>query len=209
MRSKLIKAFALASSLLLLTQTVAMGFDMTQTGGPSQLDNIPSHVVSLVADGGLLTLDTPTDVSLGEIIVSTADQTTTGEAVGLKMDDARGDKPSNAPGWSVTATMSDFSDVLTKVDALDELSVIDITNMTVAPNGLVEFNEASVVGVSEGSSITLADTGDDGVSDAFNWVTASETNGRGRYEADVSYSLVVPANSDAADYSSDMVVTIA
>ena len=199
-RGLLKKAAALTSafSLVLGMTASAYAYSLSQSGGDSALGNDNTTVVSLVANGGLLTHQAPSDVSLGTIVTSTNDQTVTGTATGYVVDNARGYNSTDEPGWSVTATFTDMTS--TK-------GTIDVTNFTVTPANLVA-NSGSAANVTLGSSTTLTDTDDDGTSDAFTWVTAAAGSGIGRYTSNLNLSLVIPANTPAGDYSSTVTITI-
>jgi len=200
-RGLLKKAAALTSAFSLvlgMTASTVLAFSLGQSGGDSALGNDNTTVVSLVANGGLLTHQAPADVSLGTIITSTNDQTVTGTATGYIVDNARGYNSTDEPGWSVTATFTDMTS--TK-------GTIDVTNFTVTPANLTA-NSGSATNVTLGSATTLSDTDDDGTSDPFTWVTAAAGAGIGRYTSNLNLSLVVPANTPAGDYSSTVTITI-
>ncbi|NOY14676.1 MAG: hypothetical protein GXP43_00460 [bacterium] len=200
MHRDLLKKAAALVSVLSLTLGAAVNtyaYSLGQTGN-SALGNDGVTVVSLVANGGLLTHQAPTDVSLGSIITSTSDQTMTGTATGYLVDNARGYNTTDEPGWTATATFTDLT---------SSKGTIDVTNFTVTPQNLTVLSGSST-GVSLGSSTSLTDTDDDGTSNALTWITASAGSGMGRYSSDLGILLTVPANTPAGDYSSTVTITV-
>ncbi len=199
-RGLLKKAAALVSALSVTLGAVVnvYAYSLSQTGGASALGNDGVTVVSLIANGGLLTHQAPADVSLGSIITSTTDQTVTGTATGYLVDNARGYNSTDEPGWTATATFTDMTS--TK-------GTIDVTNFTVTPSNLTAVS-GSVTNVTLGTAVTLSDSDNDGTSDPFTWVKATAGAGIGRYSSDLGISLVVPANTPAGDYSSTVTITI-
>ena len=167
-------------------------------------------LVNQGVNAGLLTLESPEAVTMDDVTVSTAAQTVgggaftgdgaTNEANNWKVDDARGHKPSSVPGWSLTATALDFSD--------GAGSTIDVTNMTVTPNDAEVLAPAVLGEMTLGGATSLLDDNDDGNSDAATVATAPALGGRGRYQGDLGLTLVVPANTDAADYSTTITFTV-
>ncbi len=204
-RSLLKKAAALTSALVVMLGAAGsvFAYDMGQTG-PSVLGGDDTTVISLIANGGLLTQNAPADVSLGSIVTSTSDQTVTGTASDYTVDEARGYNQTDEPGWSATATFTDMTS--TK-------GTIDVTNFTVTPTNLREYRNGQQVNAGSedatlGSAVTLADSNDDGVSDTFTWMSAAAGHGIDRFKSDLGLSLVVPANTPAGDYSSTVTITV-
>ncbi len=204
-RGTLKKVAALVSAFSLTLGAVsntALAFNWSQSGGDSALGTVTGSdattVVSLVADGGLLTHQAPADVSLGTIVTSTTSQTVTGTATAYTVDNARGYNSASETGWSVTATFSDMTSAN---------GTIDVTNFTVTPSNLSAVS-GSNTNVSLGSQTTLADGDDDGTSDSFTWMTATTGYGTGRYTTDLGIALTVPANTPAGDYSATVTITL-
>jgi len=161
---------------------------------PLNNDTITKITQRLVA--GSLTFQAPADVALPDITVSTDQQTVTGTASEWKVDDARGHKPSQAPGWSLTMTSTNLS------DGAQEESVIPVTGLTITPTNLTA-NSGSLNGVSLGSSHTFSST-----SDQATIATATSTHGRGNFQGDIDFSWIIPANSDAATYQATWTFTL-
>lgn len=208
-RMRIAKVVSAAASIGLLLQPV--------TAWAAPLDNDAASVIGQNVIAGALTMKAPADMDLPDVTVLTEDQYVGYAAAGdvsggdkgntsaeydelenLKVDDARGEK--SPSGWSATLTASDFSD--------GAGSSIDLTNISMAPNDKEAFNSADVADVVLGSEEQLADTDDDGTSDAKTVATAAATKGRGRFQLDVGFRMLVPANSDAADYSSTFTFTV-
>jgi len=176
------------------------------------LNDDVTTVVNQGVNAGALTMQAPDDVTMDDVTVSSESQTVGGgafsgdgasnEANNWKVDDARGHKPTLRPGWSLTVVADDFSDG----DA--EESVIDVTNLTTTPNDAEAFFSAVVGEMSLGSAAAFADADDNGTSDANTVATAAAQNGRGRFQGDLGLTLVVPANTDAVDYSTTLTYTI-
>ena len=79
----------------------------------------------------------------------------------------------------------------------------------ITPLALVQYNGASLTGVTLGSSTELTEVGTTGISAPKTVVTAAATSGKGRFGCDVKLDLNVPANSTAADdYTSTMTFTV-
>ena len=205
-RGTLKKVAALVSAFSLTLGAVsstALAFDWGQSGGDSALNasgvgNAESAVVSLTANGGLLTHQAPADVNLGTIVTSTTTQTVTGTASAYTIDNARGYNSAAEPGWSVTATFSDMTSTN---------GTIDVTNFKVTPSNLIAVSGSST-NVSLGSQTTLSDANNDGTSDNFTWVTAAAGAGIGRYTSDLGILLTIPANTPAGDYSATVTITL-
>jgi hypothetical protein len=140
-------------------------------------------LLSLVANAGALTFNTD------NVVVP-------GTASNWNVNDARGHKPLAVPGWSLTVAATNFS------DGAAEESVIDVTNLTVTPENL-SVTSGNPTGVSLGSAHTFT-----GEADPTTVSTSSVGNGRGQAEGDLALSLVVPANSDAANYESTLTFTL-
>ncbi len=199
------KLIATGSSLVLLANAaspilaVALNDDVTT-------------VVNQGVNAGALTMQAPDDVTMDDVTVSSDTQTVGGgafsgdgdsnEANNWKVDDARGHKPTLRPGWSLTVVADDFSDG----DA--EESVIDVTNLTTTPNDAEAFFSANVADMSLGGAAAFTDADDDGTSDANSVASAPATKGRGRFQGDVGLTLVVPANTDAVEYSTTLTYTV-
>ncbi len=204
-RGLLKKAVALTSALALVLGVAGstLAYD-TGLSGKSDLGGDSDTVISLIANGGLLTQNAPADVSLGSIVTSTSDQTITGTALDYAVNEARGYNTTDEPGWSAIATFSDMTS--TK-------GTIDVTNFTVTPSNLREYRNSSQVNSGSedavvGSSVTLADSDDDGTSDSFTWMSAAAGHGIDQFKSDLGLSLVVPANTPAGDYSSTVTITV-
>lgn len=166
--------------------------------------------VTLGVGAGALTFTAPTAVTLGAITASTVNQTTTGEAANWIVDDARGVKTATTPGWSLTASATDFADVA-------GTSTIDVTNLKVTPNELERRNgttsayasySGSQAALANISGVTLTDTDNNGTSDTVSVAIATLGNGKGNYQGDLGLSLLVPADSDAVTYNSTITFTV-
>lgn len=180
------------------------------------LDNDVASVVNQTVNAGALTMQAPADITLPAITVDSAAQTigytSASEAVGgdiankelqnWKVDDARGHKPSQVPGWSLTVTMTDFS------DHLAEESVIALENITLSPNDKEVSGAANVADVNLGLEEPLTESGTAGVSVAKTVATAPALKGRGRFQGDLGFKMVVPSNTDAATYVSTATLTV-
>ena len=191
------KLIAAGSTLALLTNVgVALAVD-------SDLNDDQSTVINQSVTAGALTIQAPVDTSMSSVQVSSAEQTSTGEAVDLKIDDARGAKPVDRLGWSATVTSTDFDDAATKLpgDALSTLPVAG--HFTVTPNELEVGTDTLSTGVSLGSEYTLL-----GTSDPATVATSVATNGNGRYIMDLGLSLLVDENPEAAVYAATMTFTV-
>jgi hypothetical protein len=170
---------------------------VVQPAVAAPLNNDTTTVATQRIIAGALTLQAPSDVTFSDITVSTVNQTVTGNASGWKVDDARGLKTSQQPGWSLTASATNFTDG----DPV-EPSSIAVTNLTVTPSSLSTISGSST-GVSLGSAHTFTSS-----SDQTAVAVASGGNGRGRYQGDLGLSLVVPANTPASTYSSTVTFTV-
>ena len=146
---------------------------------------------------GSLTFQAPTDVALPDITVSTDQQTVSDTVTGWKVDDARGHKPSQAPGWSLTMTSTDLSD-----GDNTEPSTIPVTGLTITPANLVA-NSGSVTNVSLGGSHTFTST-----TEQATIATASTGAGRGQFQGNIAFDWIIPANSDAATYQATWTFTL-
>ena len=151
-------------------------------------------VVTQKVKPGTLSLQSPGDVVMPEITASTVNQTLQASASNWVVDDARGKKSSEQPGWSLTVSATDFSD--------GAGSNIPVTNLSVVPANL-----AIISGNTDEVSLGTNHTFSSG-SDQTTVAAASTGKGKGRFSGDLDLSLVVPANSDAADYTSTMTFTV-
>ena len=192
----------------IVKRIVAAGVGLGLLASPvmaAPLNNDDATVFQQGILAGALTLQAPADVTLADITVSSEQQAVEGEMADWKVDDARGHKPAAIPGWSLTMTASDLTDTHL---APEEVSNIDVTNLTVTPNDAQAFFSADVADMSLGGATALLDTGDDGTSDAATIATAAALYGRGRFQGDVEMDWIIPANSDATTYRSTMTYTL-
>ena len=176
------------------------------------LNDDVTTVVNQGVNAGVLSMQAPDDVTMDDVTVDSNTQTVgggsftgdgaTNEANNWKVDDARGHKLSLRPGWDLTVVAEDFS------DGAGEESVIDVTNLTTTPNDPQAFYGAVVGEMDLGAAAAFTDADNDGTSDANTVATANATEGRGRFQGDLGLTLVVPANTDAADYSTTLTYTI-
>lgn len=166
---------------------------------PSELDGDADTKIGQTITAGVLSMKAPADTTLTAEEVSSGEQTATGQAANLLVDDARGNKPSQRAGWALTVSSSDFSDG----DATEE-SVIDVTNFTVTPSGLGTAAGTDSDGVSLGTGgVAFTST-----SNQVNVATAVTGEGEGRYDMDLDLSLVLPENQEVAVYEATMTFTI-
>lgn len=175
---------------------LAVYLSMVPSVAAAPLNNDGITIVSLKANPGALTIQAPEDVNLGVITSSTEEQFVDGLAEDWAIDDARGTKLSQS-GWDMTVMSSDFSD-----GEEEGASIISVSNLTVKPIDLTAAS-GSLEGVSLGSEHTF-----DNTSDQATVVTAGINSGKGQYHGNLELHLVVPANSDAANYTATMTFTV-
>ncbi|MBU0648140.1 WxL domain-containing protein [Patescibacteria group bacterium] len=153
-----------------------------------------STTVSADINAGTLSLTASSSVSMSAINLNSigdAGSNSTGSISEVKVSDHR----STAPGWSVTATCSDFTD--------GGSNSIDITNLTVTPGTVSAVGNSSLTGVSAGGAHTYT-----GTSDPATMMTATTGNGRGRFTQDTDLSLFVDVSTVPASYSATMTETV-
>jgi len=172
------------------------------------LPNDPTTLVTQKIKGGNLTLQAPADVDLGQVDVSSQVTNVTGDATNFLVDDARGNKV--APGWTATLTMSRLTDSIDPTTFIPFVDTVASQNVyTLTPKNLQVYHGANLADVTLGSVTELADTDNNGTSDAVNVMSAASTMGRGRFGSDIGIGLKIPANSVASDnYQSTMTFTV-
>ncbi len=144
---------------------------------------------------GTLSISAPGNATMSAVDMDTipdAGTTSTGTISGVRVKDHR----SGAPGWSATATCSDFSDGGT--------NSIAVTNLTMTPGTITPVGDSSLTGVTAGSAHAFTSS-----TDPATMMTATSGNGRGRYDQDEALSLFVDVSTVPATYSATVTETVA
>lgn len=144
---------------------------------------------------GTLSIQAPGTASMTAIDLDTLPDgggTSTGTISGVRVKDHR----SGSPGWSATATCTDFTDGGT--------NTIPVTNLTITPGAISAIGNSSLTGVTAGSAHTYS-----GTSDPATLMTATAGNGRGRYDQDEALSLFVDISTAPATYTATVTETVA
>jgi len=177
------------------------------TLGGQPLNNDSTTVVLQKIKPGTLTIQAPADILLPDVYVSSQVEPVDVTAEDFLVDDSRGTK---APaGWSFTVTMGKLASSTEGTDIPFIDTVASHNDYKITPLALVQYNGASLTGVTLGSSTELTEVGTTGISAPKTVVTAAATSGKGRFGCDVKLDLNVPANSTAADdYTSTMTFTV-
>ncbi|HPN67051.1 MAG TPA: hypothetical protein PLZ62_00130 [bacterium] len=143
---------------------------------------------------GTLSISAPANATMTSIDLDTlpdAGGDSTGTISGVVVKDHR----AGAPGWSATATCSDFS---------SGSDTITVDNLTITPSTITAIGNSSLTGVSAGSAHTYSNT-----SDPASLMTATASNGRGRYQQDEGLSLFVDISTVPGTYSATVTETVA
>lgn len=151
--------------------------------------------LSAAINAGTLSISAPGSATMSAVnmdSVPDSGTTSTGTITGVKVSDHRG----GAPGWSATATCSNFSDGGT--------NTIAVTNLSITPGSVSAVGNSSLTGITAGSSHTFT-----GASDPASMMSASAGNGRGRYTQDESLSLFVDVSVVPATYTATVTETVA
>lgn len=144
---------------------------------------------------GTLSISAPGSATMSAVDMDTIPDggtNSTGTISGVRVKDHR----SGTPGWSATATCTNFSDGGT--------NTIAVTNLTITPSAITPIGGSSLTGVTAGGAHTYT-----GTSDPASLMTATAGNGRGRYDQDEGLSLFVDVSTVPATYSATVTETVA
>lgn len=144
---------------------------------------------SLVVSNHSLNLSVDANFGLAAISMDSAPGPATGTFSNLIVKDYRG----STPGWSVTATGSDF------VDGLGNL--IAITNLTMTSQTVSPVFAESVSGINLGGGVLSTTT-------PINLATATSGNGAGNLNVGGIFSLQIPLATVPGTYNSTLTITI-
>ncbi len=150
--------------------------------------------INAQVNAGTLSISAPANASMTAIDLDTIPDTggtSTGTISGVVVKDHR----SGTPGWSATATCSNFT---------SGADTIAVTNLTLSPGAITPVGNSSLTGVSAGSAHTYT-----GTSDPATLMTATAGNGRGRYNQDEGLSLFVDVSSIPGTYTATVTETVA
>jgi hypothetical protein len=145
-------------------------------------------------NAGTLSISAPANATLSAIDLDTLPDTggdSTGTISGIVVKDHR----AGAPGWSATATCSDFA---------SGTDTIAVTNLSITPSAITAIGNSSLTGVAAGSAHTYT-----GITDPASLMTATATNGRGRYQQDEGLSLFVDISTVPGTYTATVTETVA
>lgn len=151
-------------------------------------------LINAQVNAGNLSITAPGTASLSTIDLDTLPDgggNATGTITGVRVKDHR----SGTPGWSATATCTDF------VSGGDTIAV---TNLTITPGAISPVGNSSMTGVTAGSAHTYT-----GTSDPATLMTATAGNGRGRYDQNEGLSLFIDIATPPATYTATVTETVA
>ncbi|MFA4930865.1 MAG: hypothetical protein WC570_03320 [Patescibacteria group bacterium] len=185
-------------SILALVAFTGLTAWLTNTYISQKMDNdgvlAATTNINAQVNSGTLSIQAPGTASMTSIDLDTIPDgggTSTGTIAGVRVKDHR----SGAPGWSATATCSNFSD--------GGSNSIAVTNLTITPGSISPVGNSSLTGVSAGSAHTYT-----GTADPASLMTATAGNGRGRYDQDEALSLFVDVSTVPATYSATVTETV-
>ena len=186
-------------SILALVMFTGITAWLTQSYINKKVDNDSALAattnINAQVNAGNLSISAPGTATMSAVDMDTiADTgtTSTGTITGVRVKDHR----AGAPGWSATATCSNFSDGGT--------NTIAVTNLTITPGAITTVGNSSLTGVTAGGAHTYT-----GASDPASLMTASSGNGRGRYDQDEALSLFIDVSTVPATYSATVTETVA
>ena len=151
--------------------------------------------INATVNPGTLSIQAPGTASMTAIDLDTlpdAGGYSTGTITGVRVKDHR----AASPGWSATATCTNFSD--------GGSNTIAVTNLTITPSAISPVGNSSLTGVTAGSAHTYT-----GTSDPATLMTATAGNGRGRYDQNEALSLFVDISTVPATYTATVTETVA
>ncbi|MFZ5391705.1 MAG: hypothetical protein ACOZAR_00740 [Patescibacteria group bacterium] len=185
-------------SILALVMFTGITAWLTQSYINKKMDNdsalAATTTINAQIDAGNLSISAPGTATMTTIDMDTipdAGTSSTGTIAGVRVKDHR----AGAPGWSATATCSDFT------SGSDSIAV---TNLTVTPGAITPIGNSSLTGVTAGSTHTYT-----GTSDPASLMTATSGNGRGRYDQDEGLSLFVDVSTIPGTYTATVTETVA
>lgn len=185
-------------SILALVMFTGITAWLTQSYINKKMDNdsalAATTTINAQIDAGNLSISAPGTATMTTIDMDTipdAGTSSTGTIAGVRVKDHR----AGAPGWSATATCSDFT------SGSDSIAV---TNLTITPGAITPIGNSSLTGVTAGSTHTYT-----GTSDPASLMTATSGNGRGRYDQDEGLSLFVDVSTIPGTYTATVTETVA
>lgn len=150
--------------------------------------------LSAVINAGTLSLTAPGTATMTAINMDSipdAGTTSTGSITGVSVRDHR----ATTPGWSATATCSNFT---------SGVNTINVTNLTITPGTITALGNSSLTGVTAGSAHVYT-----GTSDPASLMSATAGNGRGRYTQNEGLSLSIGVATVPGSYSATVTETVA
>lgn len=185
-------------SILALVMFTGITAWLTQSYINKKMDNdsalAATTTINAQVNAGNLSISAPGTATMSTIDMDTipdAGTSSTGTIAGVRVKDHR----AGAPGWSATATCSDFT---------SGGDTIAVTNLTITPSAITPVGNSSLTGVSAGSAHTYS-----GTSDPASLMTATAGNGRGRYDQDEGLSLFVDVSTIPGTYTATVTETVA
>ena len=167
------------------------------TGGDEFTSLINYRVTSLTANfgygNGSLYLNAPISLNLPSLTVSATPVDTSGNISPIQVIDTRGANP----GWTLTATVNDFSTTVVQADN------IPVANKFRSTPSSVTVNDGETNGINIGNAKTISST-----TDAMSIFSGTTGNSKGNYIISNNVSLTVPAYIRATNYSTDYIFTI-
>lgn len=153
-----------------------------------------STTINATINAGTLSISAPASATLSAVNMDSipdSGTTSTGTITGVVVKDHR----AGSPGWSATATCTDFT---------SGSDTIAVTNLTITPGAITPIGNSSLTGVSAGGAHTYT-----GTSDPATLMTATATNGRGRYSQNEGLSLFIDVSTIPGSYSATVTETVA
>jgi hypothetical protein len=150
--------------------------------------------INAQVNAGTLSISAPANATMTAVDLDTIPDigaNSTGTITGVVVKDHR----SGTPGWSATATCSDFT---------SGGDTIAVTNLTITPSAITAIGNSSLTGVTAGSAHTYT-----GTSDPAALMTATAGNGRGRYNQNEALSLFVDISTIPGTYTATVTETVA
>jgi len=171
------------------------------TGGPDANPSTSNgcnllQTVTQQINGGVLTFAQATgQVTMGTVVLSGADQTSTGNISQLTVTDARG----SLNGWTVNAVLSDLAGPLIGSHHTIPAANMTDSNVTCAPQSASTGLASDVAAGTAGAFSNTV---------ALTLCTAAAGGGGGTFNINSALSLLVPASVAAGTYTGTMTFTV-
>lgn len=147
--------------------------------------------LNAIINPGNLTLNNSPVATISAVTLEGVSQSSNGSLGPITVIDNRG----TGAGWSVTASVSDFT-------CCEPTRTIPVTNLKVDP-GLLTVVSGKSSGVSAGDSRNILSP-----TDNFTLITAVTDGGLGSYQVRPSISLSIPGDAYAGTYTATLVITV-